>query len=79
MGSRHLLLIICFDKAITKQVNQVRRAMFAMIIKACRLRLSVDIQYELFDQLILYQSSCMEVSCGVPIILNKSKCFMKNS
>ena len=42
-----------FKKAISKQVIQARKASFAMTLKVQRLRLSLDIQCELFDQLIL--------------------------
>ena len=42
-----------FNKAITKQVNQARRAMFKLTTKARKLDLPIDIQCELFDQLIM--------------------------
>jgi hypothetical protein len=42
-----------FDKAIDKQVSQARRAMYSLITKARRLQLPVDIQCELFEQLIV--------------------------
>ena len=42
-----------FNKAITKQVNQTRRAMFNLTTKARKLDLPIDIQCELFDQLIM--------------------------
>ena len=42
-----------FSKAITKQVNQARRAMFTLICKAKKLCLPLDIQCELFDQLVV--------------------------
>jgi len=41
-----------FNKAIAKQVSQARRAMFNLITKARTLSLPVDIQSELFDQLV---------------------------
>ena len=42
-----------FNKAITKQVNQARCAMFNLTTKARKLDLHIDIQCELFDQLIM--------------------------
>ncbi len=42
-----------FNKAINKQVNQARRAMFNLVTKSRKLCLPVDIQCELFDQLVL--------------------------
>ena len=41
-----------FKKGINKQINQARRAMFSLISKARKLDLPVDIQLELFDQLV---------------------------
>lgn len=41
-----------FKKGINKQVNQARRAMFSLISKARKLELPIDIQLELFDQLV---------------------------
>lgn len=42
-----------FQKAIKKQVDQGRRAMFGLIAKCKKLNLPIDIQIELFDQLVL--------------------------
>ncbi len=42
-----------FQKAIAKQVNQAKRAMYSMVGKARKLGLPVDIQLHLFDSLIL--------------------------
>ena len=42
-----------FKKAISKQVTQARRALYSMLAKAKKLKLSVDIQCHLFDHLIL--------------------------
>ena len=41
-----------FQKAISKQVSQVRKALFAMLTKAKKLRLSIDVQCELYDQVV---------------------------
>jgi hypothetical protein len=41
-----------FKKAISKQVNQARRAMFSLITKARKLDLPIDIQLDLFDHLV---------------------------
>ncbi len=41
-----------FKKAIKKQVNQARRAMYALLAKAKKLALPVDIQCELFNQIV---------------------------
>ena len=41
-----------FNKGISKQVTQVRIAMFAMTTKARRLQLPIDIICQLFDQLV---------------------------
>ena len=42
-----------FTKAMEKQIDQARKAMFSMITKARRLQLPVDIQIELFDKTVL--------------------------
>ena len=42
-----------FNKAIVKQVNQARRALYCLISKARKLCLPLDIQCELFDQLVV--------------------------
>ena len=42
-----------FRKAQAKQLNQARRAMYSMLNKIYHLDLPVDIQIELFDQLVL--------------------------
>ena len=42
-----------FNKVIDKQVNQARRAMFNLTTKARKLDLPVDIQCELFRQLVI--------------------------
>jgi len=42
-----------FTKAIKKQLDQGQRAMFSMLVKARRLSLPIDIQCELFDQVVL--------------------------
>ena len=42
-----------FTKAIKKQVNQARKAMFSLITKSRRLALPVDIQCELFDKIVV--------------------------
>ena len=41
-----------FDKTISKQVSQTRRALFSLLSKAVKLRLPVDIVVQLFDQLV---------------------------
>ena len=41
-----------FNKAICKQIIQARQAMYNLIAKAKKLYLPVDIQCELFDQLV---------------------------
>ena len=40
-------------KTIAKQVTQARRAMFSLVSKARKLDLPIDIQLELFDQLVI--------------------------
>ena len=42
-----------FKKAISKQVTQARKALYSMLVKAKRLKLSVDTQCHLFDHLVL--------------------------
>jgi len=42
-----------FNKAVAKQVNQARRAMYSLVLKAHKLQLPIDIQCELFNQLVL--------------------------
>ncbi len=42
-----------FSKAIKKQLDQGRRAMFSMLVKARRLCLPIDIQCDLFDKMIV--------------------------
>lgn len=42
-----------FNKAITKQVGQARRALFALLTKSRRLSLPIDIQCELFEKTIM--------------------------
>ena len=42
-----------FTKAIKKQVNQARKAMFCLLTKARRLSLPVDLQCELFEKIVL--------------------------
>ena len=42
-----------FTKAIEKQIDQARKAMFSMITKARRLQLPVDTQIEIFDRTVL--------------------------
>ena len=42
-----------FNKAINKQVNQAKRAMFALITKSRRLCLPVDIQCDLFEKTVV--------------------------
>ena len=42
-----------FEKAINKQINQARRAMFSLFIKSRKLNLPIDITLELFGQLVL--------------------------
>ena len=67
-----------FNKAISKQVNQAIRAMFAMSIKARKLQLPSDSQCELFDDLVmpmlLYGSKVRGFQTSV-----KLKSFTKNS
>ena len=43
----------CFTKAIEKQIDQARKAMFSMITKARRLQLPIDIQIDLFHKTVL--------------------------
>ena len=42
-----------FNKAIAKQVNQAKRALYSLKTKALKLNLPVDIQCELFDKMIV--------------------------
>ena len=42
-----------FTKAMEKQTDQARKAMFSMLTKARRLQLPVDIQIELFEKTVL--------------------------
>ena len=42
-----------FQKALKKQLDQARRAMFSLLVKARRLSLPIDIQCELFDKIVL--------------------------
>ena len=42
-----------FTKAMEKQIDQARKAMFSMLTKARRLQLPVDIQIDLFDKTVL--------------------------
>ena len=42
-----------FSKAIKKQINQARKAMFSLLTKSRRLSLPVDIQIELFEKIVL--------------------------
>ena len=42
-----------YDKAMNKQVNLARRALFALLSRARKLQLPVDIQIELFHQLVV--------------------------
>jgi len=42
-----------FQKAIAKQVAQAKRALFGLRSKALKLNLPIDIQFELFEQLIV--------------------------
>lgn len=42
-----------FPKAIKKQLDQGRKAMFSMLVKSRRLCLPIDIQCDLFDKLVL--------------------------
>ena len=42
-----------FTKAIEKQIDQARKAMFSLITKARRLQLPVDLQIELFDKTVV--------------------------
>ena len=42
-----------FTKAIDKQIDQARKAMFSMITKARRLLLPLDIQIDIFDKMVL--------------------------
>ena len=42
-----------FNKAISKQVSQAKHAMFALLTKAAKLHLSIDITCDLFDKLVL--------------------------
>ena len=42
-----------FNKAISKQVSQAKHAMFALISKAAKLHLSIDITCDLFDKIVL--------------------------
>ena len=42
-----------FNKAIAKQVDQARRAMYGLISKCKKLNLPLDLQFELFNQLVL--------------------------
>ena len=42
-----------FHKAKTKQVTQAKRAMFNLLSKAKKLYLPIDLQLELFDQLVM--------------------------
>ena len=42
-----------FTKAVNKQVNQARRALYSLLSKSRNLRLPLDLQIQLFDQLVL--------------------------
>ena len=42
-----------FNKAISKQVTQAKRAMFDLLTKSRRLSLPLDIQVELFDRMVV--------------------------
>ena len=42
-----------FNKAIAKQITQARRAMYGLISKAQKLQLPIDLQCDLFNQLVL--------------------------
>ena len=42
-----------FKKAIAKQVSQAKHAMFALLTKAAKLHLPIDITCDLFDKLVL--------------------------
>jgi len=42
-----------FNKAVSKQIDQARRAMYGLISKARKLQLPIDIQCELFNQIVL--------------------------
>jgi len=42
-----------FQKAIRNQITQAKRAMFALLTKAARLQLPVDLTCELFDKMVL--------------------------
>ena len=42
-----------FTKAITKQIEQARKAMYSLITKSRRLELPVDLQVEIFDKTVL--------------------------
>ena len=42
-----------FTKAMEKQTDQARKAMFSMLTKARRLQLPVDIQIDLFEKTVL--------------------------
>ena len=65
-----------FTKAINKQVGQAKRAMFGLLAKAMKLNLSVDIQCDLFHQLVLpillYGSEIWGYSC-----LNQAEIFYR--
>ena len=42
-----------FKKAQIKQINQARRAMYSLIVKARKLKLPVDLELDLFDRLVV--------------------------
>ena len=42
-----------FTKAINKQIDQARKAMYSMLTKSRRLMLSVELQIEMFDKTVL--------------------------
>ena len=42
-----------FNKTISRQINQARRAMYGILSKANKLELPIDLQIELFNQLVL--------------------------
>ena len=41
-----------YEKAIRKQLGQGRKSQFSLLVKANKLELPIDIQYNLFEKLV---------------------------
>ncbi len=59
-----------FKLAITELKNKASRAMYELIGKCRKLGLSIDLQLELFDRMIVRHLSMVYfIPCSVPVIL----------